>query len=103
MIRKSPATIAMALMAVCASLSHSQSFSQTTLKIDLQNAVEYQGDIADPSQFATKSSITPSTQPKNFYVATLIADIVAVNGQPAKGTYVSRSRVVILSPTPTGL
>jgi hypothetical protein len=35
-------------------------------------------------------------------VATIIADIVSVNGQPAKGTYVGRSRTVALSPTPTG-
>jgi hypothetical protein len=73
-----------------------------TLKVDLENAVEYQGDISDPSQFATKPNVTPSTPPKNFYVATPIADIVAVNGQAAKGTYVGRSRVVILSPTPMG-
>ena len=79
-----------------------QSLTQTTLTIDLQNVVEYQGDIADPSRFATNPNVTPSSAPRNFYVATLIGDIVAVNGQPAKGTYVGRSRSVILSPTPTG-
>ena len=79
-----------------------QSPSQTTLRIDLQNAVEYQGDIGDPSQFASKPNITPSSPPKNFYVATIIADIVAVNGQPVKGTYVGGSRSVILNPMPAG-
>jgi hypothetical protein len=78
-----------------------QPVSQTTLVIDLQNAVEYQTDV-DVSQFASKPNITPSNPPKNFYPATVIADIVAVNGQPAKGTYVGRSNSVILSPTPTG-
>jgi len=82
-------------------LASAQSLTQTTLKIDVQNAVEYQGDV-DPSQFATKPGITPSNVPKDFYVATIIADIVAVNGQPAKGTYVGRSSSVILSPAPTG-
>jgi hypothetical protein len=89
-------------LAACGGLAYGQPLSQTTLKIDLQNAVEYQSDIGDPSQFATKGNLAASTPPRNFYVVTLIADIVAVNGQPAKGTYVGRSRVVILSPTPTG-
>lgn len=82
-------------------LAPAQSLSQTTLKVDLQNAVEYQEDI-DVSQFASKPNITPSNPPKNLYPATIIADIVAVNGQAAKGTYVGRSNSVILSPTPTG-
>lgn len=81
-------------------LASAQSQLQT-LKIDVQNAVEYQGDV-DPSQFATKPNVTPSNAPKNFYSATVLADIVAVNGQPAKGTYVGRSSSVILSPSPTG-
>jgi hypothetical protein len=79
-----------------------QSVSQVTLVVNVQNAVEYQDDIGTPSQYASKANATPSTPPKNFYVATAIADIVSVNGQPAKGTYVGRSRSVILSPTPAG-
>ena len=85
MIRTFSTTIAVAFLAVCVSSSQSQSLSQTTLKVHLQNAVEYQSDIGDPSQFATNPNITPSVPPKNFFVATLISDIVAVNGQPAKG------------------
>lgn len=94
--------IAVALMICCGEFAAAQSPSPTTLKVDLQNAVEYQGDIGDPSQFASKPNITPSNPPRDFYVATIIADIVAVNGQPAKGTYVGRSDSVILSPAPTG-
>jgi hypothetical protein len=94
--------VAFAFMIAYGNVAMAQSLSQTTLKIDVQNAVEYQGDTGDPSQFASKPNITPSSPPKNFYVATVIADIVAVNGQPVKGTYVGRSNSVILSPTPTG-
>lgn len=65
-------------------LAPAQSLSQTTLQVDLQNAVEYQSDTGDPSQFATKPNITPSNPPKNFGVATIIADIVAVNGETAE-------------------
>lgn len=32
---------------------------------------------------------------------TIIADIVAVNGLPAKGTYVGRTRPIVASPTPS--
>lgn len=94
--------VAVVCIAISGSLTRGQTLPQTTLRVDLQNAVEYQSDNGDPSQFATKGNITPSTPPRNFFVATLIADIVAVNGQPAKGTYIGRSRVVILSPTPNG-
>jgi hypothetical protein len=77
-----------------------QPASWVTLVVNVQDAVEYQDDIGTPSQFATKAGVTPSTPPKNFGVATIIADIVSVNGQAAKGTYVGRSRQVVLSPTP---
>ncbi len=102
MIRKFSPILTVALMAICGGLSYGQSLSQTTLKIDVENAVEYQDDIGDPSQFATKPNTTPSKPPKNFYVVTLFADIVAVNGQPAKGTYIGRSRAVSLNPAATG-
>jgi uncharacterized protein (TIGR03437 family) len=68
------------------------------LQIDVNNIVEYQGDIADPSQLATSPKITPSVQPRNFFVVTAIGDIVAVNGQPAKGTVVARTRSIRLNP-----
>jgi hypothetical protein len=74
---------------------------QTTpviLQIDVENFVEYQGDIADPAKFATTPNLTPSVQPKNFFVATVVGDIVAVNGQPAKGTVVARARATRLNP-----
>ena len=79
-----------------------QSASWVTLTVNVQDAVEYQDDIGAPPKFASNANVTPSTAPKNFYVVTIIADIVSVNGQAAKGTYVGRSRSVILSPTPAG-
>jgi len=72
------------------------------LTIDLQDQVDYQADISDPAQFATVSATTQANTPKNFFVVTLIADIVAVNDIPAKGTYVGRTRPIISSPNPTG-
>jgi hypothetical protein len=49
---------------------------------------------------ATNPNVTPSAQPKNFFVATILGDIVAVNGKPAKGTYAARARAIITNPAP---
>lgn len=102
MIRKTNA-IGMAVLSVAihCNFAQGQSTSQTTLVIGLQNVVEYQDDKADPSKFATNPNITPSATFKNFGVVTIIGDIVAVNGQPARGTYVGRSRGLVMSPIPS--
>ena len=101
MIRK-PTSVVIAVLsvAVYCNLAQGQAPVPTILVIDLDNVVEYQGDISDPSKFATNPNITTSAGYKNFGVATLIGDIVGVNGQPAKGTYIGRSRVVSVSPAP---
>jgi hypothetical protein len=67
-------------------------------QIDVNNVVEYQGDIADPAKFATSPTLTPSVQPRNFFVVTSIGDITAVNGKPARGTVVARTRSTRLNP-----
>src|SRR5579859_6507121 len=76
----------------------------TTLTVDLTDQVEYQEDISDPVKFARNANITPSvgigTGIPNFGVATILADIVAVNGQPAKGLYAARDRWIAAYPTP---
>ena len=77
-----------------------------TLTIDLGNVVEYQDDIYDPVKFARSSTITPSLgigsggAIANFVVVTLIGDIAAVNGQPARGLYAGRTRVLNANSTP---
>jgi hypothetical protein len=88
-----------ALFTAACSISQAQSPPQTTLIIDLQNAVEYQQDDSSiPSKLATNPNLTPSGPHANFFNAMLLADIVAVNGQPAKGLYAGRSRVMTSSP-----
>ena len=71
-----------------------------TLIVSLENVVEYQVDIDDISNYATNPNVTPSTGAGNFGVVTLLGDIVAVNGQPAKGLYAGRTRVISTTPTP---
>jgi hypothetical protein len=101
MIRKANAIgTAVLLAAVSCNFAQGQSPSQTTLVIDLQNVVSYHADVSDPLKFATNPNVTPPANLIHFVVATMLGDIVAVNGQPAKGTYVSSVRGLSASPAP---
>jgi hypothetical protein len=57
-------------------------------------------NIYDPVKFARSPSLTPSLgiggagAIANFAVVTIVGDIIAVNGQPAKGLYAGRTRVI---------
>ena len=92
MIRKANKLAAILMGIFGCGLLRPQTPPPTILVVDIANNVEYQEDISDPSKFATNPNITPAVSPRNFYPATLFGDIIAVNGQPAKGTYVARSR-----------
>jgi len=72
--------------------------SVLTVLIDKQ--VDFQDDEDDLHLFATDPHVTTANPPKNFFVVTLIGDIVKVNDQHARGTYVGRTRVIKASPTP---
>ena len=57
----------------------------TILTIDVANLIEYQADFYDPSKWAINPNVTPSSGGgADFGVTTILADIVAVNGRPAK-------------------
>jgi uncharacterized protein (TIGR03437 family) len=79
------------------------------LKVELQNGVEYQVDTSDLSKFGTNSNATSGgfsgtggVQGAGCLGNTVVglADIVAVNGHPAKGKYTSRGVGVCLAPAP---
>jgi uncharacterized protein (TIGR03437 family) len=78
-----------------------QSAPATILQIDIENWVEYVDDTPDTSKWATNPSPTPASIPRNFTVQFGIADIVAVNGQPVKGTMVRNLRNMNLSTAPS--
>jgi hypothetical protein len=71
----------------------------TILLVDVENLVQYQADTPDVSKFATNPDPTPSVNFREFSVATVLGDIVAVNGRPAKGLYASRARAIATSPS----
>ena len=100
MIRKVE-TFAMAVLSMVASctLGTGQVTRQTILEIDVENFVTYFEDTPDLSKFATGPNMTTAAPPRNFGFSVQIADIVAVNGQPAMGTLTRNSRALNLTPT----
>ena len=95
--------LAMALCAAaCSQFSSAQVAPPVILQIDLTNNVVYFQDTTDVSKYATDPNVTPPTAiPRNFYRVEGIADIVAVNGQPVKGTYANAAAAVVLRTAPT--
>src|SRR5215467_2428577 len=94
---KTAALTALLIVLRC-NLAKGQTTPPTTLTIDIANVVEYQADISDPTKFAKNANITPSlglgpppNAIPNFAAVTIIGDIVAVNGQAAKGIYAGRT------------
>ena len=101
MIRKREILAMTDLLATHCRVALGQSPPATVLTIDLVNFVEYRQDVSDPAKFASDPNVTTAATGRNFYTATMFADIVAINGQPAKGLYVGRPRTVLTTPTPT--
>ena len=73
----------------------------TILEIDIESFVAYYDDVPDVSKRATDPTATTAVLGRNFAASVLIADIVAVNGQPAKGTFVYRALTLNLRAAPT--
>ena len=88
------------LVAAHCTLALGQQPPPATLTIDVANVVEYQGDISDPTKFATIPTITPSAGARTFSVEMVFGDIVAVNGEPATGVYVGRPVGIQLTTAP---
>src|SRR5438874_291758 len=91
-------------MALCASAFSQSILAQivppSILQVDVENLVSYFEDTSDLSKFATDPNLTTVVQPKNFHFRVSIADIVAVNGQPAKGTMTRNIRQLFLNTSP---
>lgn len=99
MIRKI-STLATALLAWGSLIVKAQNPPTSILQIDIDNWVQYLEDTTDRSLFATAPTVVPASAPRNFASSLGIADIVAVNGAPAKGTMVRLLRNVNLSQAP---
>src|SRR5262249_34411921 len=79
------------------------SFAQTAppaiLAVDLENFVSYQQDFGDATKFATDPNVPALPAIRNFQPFVFIADVVAVNGKPVKGTFTARGTNITRSTT----
>ncbi len=101
MVRKAKTfATALLLLAVCCTPGYGQVAPASILEIDVENLVNYADDISNASLFATNPGIPPRSPVRNFAAAIVLGDIVAVNGQPAKGTFVFHQRLVVLRTAP---
>jgi uncharacterized protein (TIGR03437 family) len=91
---------AVLMVAAHFSPGYGQVMPPTILEVDVENWVNYIEDSSDLSKFATNPNVTTAVPPKNFSFRLGIADIVAVNGQPAKGILTGNIRNVTLTTTP---
>ncbi len=101
MIRKAN-IFAMAVLMVAAYCSpgYGQVAPPAILEVDVENWVHYVEDSSDLSKFATDPNVTTPAPSRNFSFRLGIADIVAVNGQAAKGTLILNIRNVNLTTAP---
>ena len=77
-----------------------QTAPSSTLIIDVGNVVEYQDDVLfDPLKFAANPNITPSAGARTFATNVVLGDILAVNGQPAKGAFIGTPLAISMTPT----
>jgi hypothetical protein len=77
-----------------------QTAPATILKIDTENFTNYVNDETDFAKLATNPEQTHPARAANFEPFIFIADIVSVNGRPARGTHLCRGLRVNTSPTP---
>jgi hypothetical protein len=85
----------------CREIALAQAAPVTILRIDLENWVPYFYDVFDLSKLATDPNATTAAPARNFRSFIGIADIVAVNGKPAKGALVARRTQIFLTTSPT--
>jgi uncharacterized protein (TIGR03437 family) len=81
-------------------LGQAQTPGAAILKIDIANYVPYTYDTTDIQKFASAPVLTPFPPDggKAFGFFVFIGDIVAVNGNPAKGLWTARSTVMSFQP-----
>jgi len=96
------APLAVILLAAAGSYSAAAQVTySTTLEVDVENIVSYTSDVFDASRFATDPNLTTATPARNFGFIMAVGDIVAVNGEPAKGSLLVRLQSIILNPAPS--
>jgi uncharacterized protein (TIGR03437 family) len=93
MIQNLKPFVTSAICAIIVGRVWAQAPRPVTLDIEWENSVGYLDDVPDPSKLVTSPGI-PTLNLRNFMRFVAIADIISVNGKPAKGTWVLGGRLV---------
>ena len=101
MIQTKKVVAAAFLAALFCQIGFAQGAPPTILVIDVENQVVYNQDVFDVSKFATDPNITTRVLGRNFAQFSFLGDIVAVNGQPVKGTHFGAQQAATLRTAPT--
>lgn len=86
-------------LALSLSLSAADQPRISALTIETHNVVTYVGDIFDPLKLALLTSPATPSATRAFTESITVADVVLINGRPAKGLWQSRSFAMGYSPT----
>jgi hypothetical protein len=89
------------LIMLCAAALPLRIQSATLLQVEVVNFVFYVDDGSGQANWATQVQATPGTLGRTFASFVGIGDIVAINGKPARGTFVQRAQIVNSSNQPT--
>ena len=100
MSRKWRPYIAVAICAIAAGQVWGQAPQYAILDIEWANSVAYFDDVTDASRLVTSPGPAPTTL-RNFMQLLVIADIVSVNGKPARGSLIFATRLIQVVPNPS--
>lgn len=78
-----------------------QSKARANLVIDTENVKVYRFDTFDAQRLATEMGPTVPLPVRTFMYVIWLADVVAVNGAPAKGSMTIRGTFLSLTPNPS--
>jgi hypothetical protein len=95
-----PAFLVLNVVAWAAAVHAQPAAPPVILEVDLENYVQYWDDLADPAKLASVPSRT-TVSSKAFMQNVWVADVVAVNGRRARGTFVNRTQSFSYRPSPT--
>lgn len=94
--RISVAAVAVLAGAACCAFGQ----APTVIQIDMENYAAYYADNPDYSKLASSAKAVAPVSTNTFSSFSGLADIVRVNGKPAKGTWSVRGIITNYTPTP---
>src|SRR5262249_33582660 len=92
-------SVAACLLAPLVGTIFGQTAPPAILAVDIANVIIYEQDFGDTTKFATNPNIVAALSTQNFVPVIWLADIIAVNGKPAKGTWTVRGTLLARSTT----